>query len=32
MVTDIAHNATYPEWLKLGVRRADDAAYPADIP
>jgi membrane-bound lytic murein transglycosylase B len=22
--------ATYPEWLRLGVRRADNAAYPAD--
>jgi membrane-bound lytic murein transglycosylase B len=22
--------ATYPEWLKLGVRRADNAAYPTD--
>ena len=22
--------ATYPEWLKLGVRRADNAVYPAD--
>jgi membrane-bound lytic murein transglycosylase B len=28
---DYRHSrATYPEWLKLGVRRADNAAYPAN--